>query len=588
MEERQGYEWKPPFAWRALAAFGYLSWAFGLGLIAPLAIWALYRNRFMATHAVNAGVLHAAGLLALGVLYALNFAFVLESEQQIVSLAQFWGLAFVSQWELWVMFLTVQSLAFLAWISRTAQIPEVRGGRRNFVAASGILLKGLLAVLLVIALFYNNLFWPSASTDGIPINYARFRDPFVLFPGHLILCSSMFFAMLALEGRFHRFQLARKIYGRLLRDRRARNEERRRAALTRSLLFPGWGQTYLGSTVSGVATACLFLLLLLFGALSLLLNYSRLVEAIPGLNANAAWYMLAELGMRSHIPDKAFVGLFGNWFALSALVLALLGVALYSRWSTARLLDSPTPNEIRLVGPHSVLLHVVPVVILLLIPVSFHLPGSQKPKITEPIRVIPEFFEMPQQRMQLDGASTSGDESKTYGRRGTPSGSAMETGGSDSARYAGPGDRSKSSKGREDRKLLLDDRHGKDPDGGRPGKRQDMTYSNYLSAKIRGAEKGFSYWHRLPQPYSGVFEYKISDRGDVYDIRIIESSSHPEGDRLTVELIRAMGTVLPPPGGGHVIVQELFWNTTSADSALPSPLQRSLSHAFDGRMIQPF
>ena len=586
MEARQSYEWRPPFAWRALAAFGYLSWAFGLGLVAPFAICLLYRNRFLTTHAVNAIVLHALGLVVMGILYALNFTLVYESEQQITSLAQFWGGVFASGWELWATMMAAETIVFLAWISRTAQIPEIRAGRRAFMRSNQIMVKALLAVLLVVTVFYNSLFWPGNSSAGLLINPDRFRDPFVLFPGHLILCCAMFFAMAALEGRLHRFLLARRVYARFLLERRAKNGARRRAALKRALLFPGWGQVYLGSVVSGIATACVFLLVLLFFTLSLLLNYSRMIESIPGLNANAAWYLLAELGLRSHIPDRAFVSLFGNWWACACLALAVLSTFLYSRWSALRLLEGN--RELRLVGPHSVLLHVVPLVILLLIPVSFQLPTSRKEQPTEPLRVIPEFFEAPQQRMKLDGASTSGDESKTYGRRGTPGGQARAAGTHASPRYPGPGERSDSGRGREDRRLLLDNRRGKDPDGGRPGKRQDMTYSNYLSAKIRGAEKGFNYWHRLPARYSGVFEYKISNRGEVYDIRVVESSKHPEGDRLTVELIRAMGTVLPPPGGAQAIVQELFWNTTAADASLPTPLQRSLSHAFDGRLIQSF
>ncbi len=597
MPARNAYEWRPPLAWRLLAVFGYLSWAFGLGVMAPFSIYFLFRNRYLATHAVNAGVLHAVGLLLLGVLYALNFTVVLETEQQILSVAQFLGALFSGDLEVAVVFLVTESMVVLVWITRTTRQREVRQRRRSFPDPGGILIKGLLAILLVIITFYNNVFWPGAGPSGTPIAFERFRDPFLLFPGHLILCACMFFALIALEGKRHRFALARRVYGRFLADTRAARarasgtsavkERARRAALLRGRLLPGWGQVYLGRTVSGVATFCLFLCVLLFLTISLLLHYGRWVAEVPGLNANAAWYFLAEMGLRSHIPDKAFAALLGNPAATLVLLLAGAGLWWYSIWSTLRLLRTSEPGELRIAGPHSVLAHVVPFVVLLLIPVSFQLPSKQQPP-SEPMLVIPEYFESPQRRMQLDGAATSGDESATYGRSGRPDGRNAKTGRTDTPQYRGPGARADSARGKEDRRLLMDERRGTDPKGGRPGKRQDMTYSNYLSAKIRGAEKGFNYWNRLPRPYSGVFEYKISERGELYDIRVVEPSTDPEGDRLTVELIGAMGILLPPPGGGHVLVQELFWNTTPGDPGLPTPLQRGLSHAFDGRVIQQF
>lgn len=581
------YEWKIPFAWRALAALTYISYGFGLGLLIPFLVWTIFRNRFLRTHAVNAGLLHLFGLGIIAVLYALNFSFVVESEQMIVSLAQMWGQIFSYEWPIWGGMMLLQTLLFLLWVMRSLRVREVQKQRPHFVKPGRIFGLAILGVLLVVILFYNSLFWPAGPAQPF-VNSARFRDPFVLFPGHLVLSACLFFAIIALEGRLHRFPLARALYGRFLKDEKAVGPRRQRSALLRSLLLPGWGQFFLGQRASGISTLCVFALVSFFLTISFWMNYAGWVAEIPGLNANAGWYFLGELGMRSHIPDKAFHAIFGKPLTLAVLGLTLLLVYASAYRFTKRLAQNQSVATYRLVVAHSVLLHLTPIVILLLIPVSFIPLTPQKQAPQEAFRYVPEFFERPQRTMPLDGAVSSGDESKTYGRPGAAGTKERGKSNANAPKFLGPGPRNESGQGRPDHNLLLDERTGKDPKGGRPGKRQDMTYSNYLSAKIRGAEKGFSYWDRLPVPYSAVFEYKISDRGEVYDIKILEASRTPEADKLTVDLIRSMGVVLPPPGGGHAIVRELFWNTNPGDTSLPTPLQRNLSHAFDGRSIQKF
>ncbi len=105
--------------------------------------------------------------------------------------------------------------------------------------------------------------------------------------------------------------------------------------------------------------------------------------------------------------------------------------------------------------------------------------------------------------------------------------------------------------------------------------------------KIRAPEDDLHFWENLPQPYHAVFEYKISREGRVSDVRVVEPSTSPAADRLTIRLIESMGRVLPPPAEKGVIVTELFWNTGAGDSSLPTELKRALSTQFDGRIIEP-
>lgn len=119
------------------------------------------------------------------------------------------------------------------------------------------------------------------------------------------------------------------------------------------------------------------------------------------------------------------------------------------------------------------------------------------------------------------------------------------------------------------------------------GKKLPPTYSNYISAKIRGPEEFFSYWKKAPPFYSTVVAYTITSEGEITDIELVEASRFPEQDRLTLELIEAMGSLLPPPQAkGDVRVTELFWNGPVDPDRMPTPLQKALVQQFDGRYME--
>ena len=119
------------------------------------------------------------------------------------------------------------------------------------------------------------------------------------------------------------------------------------------------------------------------------------------------------------------------------------------------------------------------------------------------------------------------------------------------------------------------------------GKRLPKTYSNYISARMRGPEMFMEYWKKAPHPYSSVVAYTITTEGEITDVVLVESSGYPEQDQLTIELIESMSPVMPPPGvKGDVRVTELFWNGSIDPDAMPTPLQKEMVLMFDGRYME--
>jgi hypothetical protein len=305
--------------------------------------------------------------------------------------------------------------------------------------------------------------------------------------------------------------------------------------------------------------------------------YGQAVASVPGLNANFTWYFLSDLGLRSQVPDGVFKSIFGSPFVLAGIVLAIGLLYAYSRWSVGAIFHERTGTGFWLQTAPSVLLHVAPLAMFFVIPLAFQLtqPSGAPPDEVPPIPIIPEFFEKPENKFELNGGAYSGNEAETYfpGPAGeTPREGVDRTARENRADENRPGPSTK----RERQRV-----------GGRPGKRQDLTYSNYISAKIRGPQSD-GYWDQMPDPYAAVFEYKISSSGRVFDVRVLEPSGHANADELTVHVIESMGHLLPPPEGDSVVVTELFWNTSVADDGLPTELQRNLSRAFDGRVIEPY
>lgn len=554
-----------PVAYRTLAVLVYMSGFLGVPFLPALAVWAVYpRSRFLRSHALNALLIHGLAFVIVTAFGAWNLFFLVEGENAFLSWRSRFGEMFRNGGPVPIFFLIAQSGLFLF----VSFFLSLSFGKRLPAHVSAR--AAVISVLGVPIFFYSSLLWGVPKLEDI-IYWGRFIEPTEMFPGHLSLLFSFYLSILAGSGYRFRLPLLDSLYAKLNREERSIGAKRNSGARWRSLVFPGWGLFFLRRRWAGIALASSFLLVVLFLILSFGLVYGKAVEETPGLNPNFTWYLLSDLGLRPHTSDGDFRALFGNFWALSILSALAAGHILVSWFATRsalrRLEDEALGGAVRRSEfgaslPQSLILHLMVLAVFLVVPINFFTPRSASRQPMEPIRVIPEHFENPESRMQLDGGAVSGNEKPST----DPSGGHRES---------RPG-RGLSGEGQGT---------GKDSEFGRPGKRRDMTYSNYVSAKIRGPEKWMNYWNRMPHPYSAVFEYVITAEGDVRDVRVLESSGSPESDAMTVEMIRAMGRILPPPGGRDVLVTELFWNTHPGDDELPTDLQRRLSRAFDGRVI---
>lgn len=507
------------------------------------------------------------------------------------------------------------------------------------VTGDELMLAALLAAVLTPLLFYMQGIWgPMAGGGFAPVDGGEgsaaggesffglhlryFEDPYRLFPGHVVLLWSMTGLILAVRGRLHYFGVARGLFIRFQRDSRAQSPARRyQAARWRALALPGWGQFFAGQRLSGLGSMAVLFVLALFWILSASFVYGRAVEGTPGLNENLAWNILGDLGLRAHlVSDAELRALFDGWPVLLGLSLCIALLVWHSRFAV-RLIFEASPNSDRpAIGAgrdrwqfwptvsHSLLLHIIPVAALLLIPVTL-LPIIPPSEAQPPTGIPREFEELNEDLAALNGsAGSTGEESESEGHRNparrtstpvevVPLPPQPFTDADAPGVEARPVEVRPESKPEDaeaeaapqavsEERELLSNAEPKDEEAPLKGKRKKQTYSNYLSVKIRAPEREFRYWDRLPRPYSAVFEYRITAKGEVHSVRIAEASDYDAADRLTVRLIESMGTVLPPPGEKAVVVTELFWNTGPADPELPTPLQQELSREFDGRRIE--
>ncbi|MEQ9365184.1 MAG: hypothetical protein RIF32_13130, partial [Leptospirales bacterium] len=527
-----------------------------------------------------------------------------------------------------IVLLVLLTVAFITFVilpgiasGRTAV--DSRRPRRGSLRVTGddLMLAALFAAALTPLLFYMHGIWGPFSGGGFApagdagqgetffgLHLKYFENPYRLFPGHVILLWSMTGLILAVRGKLHFFGATRRLFIRLQREHSATGSARRSAAAWRALALPGWGQFYAGQRRAGIASMALLFLALLFWILSAGFIYGRFVEDLPGFNANFAWNILSDLGMRAHVvSDAQLRDLLGNWTTFAGLSIAIGLLALYSRFATRLIFDrGATRWQFLPAVSHSVLIHILPVTALLMIPVTL-LPlvpasGGQPPS------GIPREFEQLQDEDELafnGSAGSTGEESETEGHRNNserpapveiiplpeavPSTDGPEpalANQSEQPPERAPPESEADPDAESGEQEFLSNADRRDEESPLQGERKKQTYSNYLSVKIRAPEKDFRYWDQLPRPYSAVFEYQITPEGRVHSVRIAEASEYASADRLTVRLIESMGTVLPPPGERAVVVTELFWNTGPNDSELPTPLQRRLSREFDGRLIE--
>ncbi|MCB1315531.1 MAG: hypothetical protein KDK27_06215, partial [Leptospiraceae bacterium] len=375
-----------PPAWRALAVLGYLSEILDFGFLLPVAIWFVFRhNRFLRMHALAAGSLHLAGFLISLLVRIPSHFFLLEFTQFFVTPQQFLGMITGSDQASVGMFLFLTSGGFIMTLLPVlGQSAVQRPGNRHRVSASELLMHALIALPVTPLLFYTDFLWGNTGQSGGGIFHLyRFQNPYNMFPGHVIALWCVTLAIGALRGRVPVFTPLSGFFMRLIRAEHATGERLFRAASRRSYVLPGWGELFSGRPAGGLIVACLFLLVLMFAWISLGLNYGRLVEGIPFLNVNFTWFFLSELGLRTHLlPDKDFRNLFGRPLVLAVLTVMLAAIYAYSQWNVRMLHGRTRARPFVLTLAHSVLLHLTPVSILLLIPVMVS-PFLQQPSGAE-------------------------------------------------------------------------------------------------------------------------------------------------------------------------------------------------------------
>lgn len=332
----------------------------------------------------------------------------------------------------------------------------------------------------------------------------------------------------------------------------------------RELLLPGWGHIYLNRYWIGFPLLFCFLLGLLFLVISICYMIG------PGFGAN----FMNSLGLKSGISEKAFIGTVTHPVAPFLLAGFLLFIYFLSHYHIENSMrqDWEGEHERGLKPgffrnfPISMLAHLILAAVILIVPLTIKRQQSKKTKKMmsnyKPEKMEYYFIdpEIPDKVEGLNGGVVSGIETI------------------------------QKNKG----EVITDE---KEKDVGKvkgnvkriKGKKLPKTYSNYISARMRGPEAFMDYWKRAPYPYSCVVAYTITNDGEVTDVQIVQGSNYPDQDELTIELIENMSPLMPPPGvNGDIRVTELFWNGTIDPNKMPTELQKDLVLQFDGRVMEEF
>ncbi|HMV41343.1 MAG TPA: energy transducer TonB [Leptospiraceae bacterium] len=339
---------------------------------------------------------------------------------------------------------------------------------------------------------------------------------------------------------------------------------KKKYAKIRERILPGWGHIYLYRYWKGFPILFCFLLVFFFLVIALTFYF----DPMFGLN------FLRSLGLKPGIHDKEFIPLTQNLALPIGLSFLLSIIYIYANSTlnaslkkdgeplSERGMQSGFNNNVYL----SILAHLVIIAILFIVPERIQRSSSSKKKQDiskqhyQPEKLEYYFIdpEIPDNVKDLNGGVISGTDTPSQ-KDGIKIPDQVVT---DEGKVKGYVKRIK-------------------------GKKLPKTYSNYISARMRGPENFMEYWKRAPHPYSCVVAYTITTEGEIVDVILVESSAYPDQDNLTLELIRSMSPVMPPPNvKGDVRVTELFWNGAIDPDAMPTPLQKDMVLHFDGRYME--
>lgn len=338
------------------------------------------------------------------------------------------------------------------------------------------------------------------------------------------------------------------------------------SAFARNWTIPGWGHIYFGDFWKGFPILFLFLLAVFL----LLTAIFSFISPLLGIQYLSSW------GLKPGVPDKEFFIKAGRliYLLLPVLFLPLLYTIshLLLRKSFHNLRTNSENERVSLrqgflnYFPVSLLVHITFLVFLIIIPFTLQRQKPKDSKKDQASHFQPEKLEfyfidpnIPEDVENLNGGVMTGTD--------TPNQEQGEKISDEKPSDNGP------TKGYI-KKIR--------------GKKVPATYSNYISAKMRGPENYLDYWTRAPKPYSSVVAYTITQEGDIIDIEIVEGSDYPDQDLLTLELIEGLGPVMAPPSanGNDIRVTELFWNGSLDPEIMPTPLQKEMVQHFDGRYME--
>ncbi|KAK2620195.1 TonB C-terminal domain-containing protein [Leptospira interrogans] len=331
-------------------------------------------------------------------------------------------------------------------------------------------------------------------------------------------------------------------------------------AKLRDWIFPGWGHIYIGNLWKGFSILFLYLLLLLFLATS----FFSWLEPADGIR------FLMSMGLKPGIRDQTFFKITSSVIPILIFLGGIAVVHIISRFLLGRTFrsepDDTTPKSTFISNlSYSILLHLILMSLVLIIPVTLQRKNKQKESERQRTHFTPEHLEfyfidpnLPNEVKGLNGGVVSGTETPTQKE----------------------GEKVPEDKPAEEGRVKGEVKQVR-------GKKLPATYSNYISAKMRGPESFMEYWRRAPKNYSSVVAYTVTPDGEVVDVDLVEASDYPEQDQMTLELIESLSPLMPPPGTkGYVRVTELFWNGSIDPDAMPTPLQKELVTMYDGRYME--
>ncbi|WCL48609.1 energy transducer TonB [Leptospira sp. GIMC2001] len=559
---------------RAVSILLWMSPFLHLGIFFPLGVWVIFgKDQKLRSQSFTLIVLH---IFIFILFYGLELSSLLGMSWEtrifgdVESGSESWiGFAYL----VGLLFLLINYSYSLFEIKRSSLKTRIRLKQNKMTRISWVLLVWLIASVLSMlstiyekGLFFTNIFAPMGREKellavyilslGMVHSWFSGGRPFAVLTTLFRRLSVGFYKRRVFLAKVHNLdkpspELTKEVY---------------KSARLRDYFLPGWGHIYAGDFWKGFPLLFIFLIsIFIFGV-----AYFAKESPILGIQFLASW------GLKPGIPDKEFFLKASSYKYIIIFASLVIAIYVFSKFlliqyfQNLRFDREPQRNSLR-IGfmnhlPISLLVHLIFLVILVIIPFTLQRQKPSDSKKDQAKHFQPENLEfyfidpnIPDSVEDLNGGVITGTE--------TPNQEQGEKISDEKVSDNGP------VKGYV-KKIK--------------GKKVPATYSNYISAKMRGPESYLDYWRRAPKPYSSVVAYTITSDGYVEDVEIVEGSEYPDQDLLTIELIEGLSPLMSPPSknGNDIRVTELFWNGTLDPDAMPTPLQKEMVTHFDGRYME--